>query len=171
MATHKAGHGTLFLMTGMRRKEKEIKEKVIQEEILRQAEVGRLGTAVDGVPYVVPMNFCYVEDTIYLHSFRDGKKIKAIQSNPRVCFEVDEGEIIKGETPCDYSWRFTSVIANGVATVVEDKDERLRGLRLISDKYSPGKGKMITPEIMEKNKHVWIIRIDIDEMAGKKSPA
>ncbi len=158
-------------MTGMRRKEKEIIEKVIQEEILRQAEVGRLGTAVDGVPYVVPMNFCYVEDTIYLHSFRDGKKIRAIQANPRVCFEVDEGEIVKGETPCDYSWRFTSVIANGVATVVEDKDERLRGLRLISDKYSPGKGKMITPEIMEKNKHVWIIRIDIDEMAGKKSPA
>jgi len=158
-------------MSGMRRKEKEITAKVVQEEILRQAEVGRLGTAVNGVPYVVPMNFCYVEDTIYLHSFRGGKKIKAIQSNPRVCFEVDEGEIIKGETPCDYSWRFTSVIANGVATVVEDQDERLRGLRLISDKYSPGKGSMITPEIMEKNKHVWIIRIDIDEMAGKKSPA
>ena len=158
-------------MTGMRRKEKEITEKAVQEEILRQAEVGRLGTAVDGVPYVVPMNFCYVEDTIYLHSFRDGKKIRAIQSNPKVCFEVDEGEIIKGDAPCDYSWRFTSVIANGVATVVEDQDERLRGLRLISDKYSPGKGAMITPEIMEKNKHVWIIRIDIDEMAGKKSPA
>ena len=158
-------------MSSMRRKEKEIIEKVIQEEILRQAEVGRLGTAVDGVPYVVPMNFCYVKDAIYLHSFRDGKKIRAIKSNPRVCFEVDEGEIIKGETPCDYSWKLTSVIVNGVATVVEDQDERLRGLRLISDKYSPGKGVMITPEIMEKNKHVWIIRIDVEEMAGKKSPA
>lgn len=158
-------------MSGMRRKEKEITEKVVQEEVLRQAEVGRLGMSVDGVPYVVPMNFCYVENAIYLHSFRDGKKIKAIQTNPRVCFEVDEGEMIKGETPCDYSWRFTSVIANGVATVVEEQDERLRGLRLISDKYSPGKGAMITPEIMEKHKHVWIIRIDIHEMAGKKSPA
>ena len=158
-------------MTGMRRKEKEITEKVIQEEILRQAEVGRLGTVVDGAPYVVPMNFCYVKDMIYLHSFRNGKKIRAIQSNSRVCFEVDEGEIIKGDAPCNYSWRYTSVIANGVATVVEDQDERLRGLRLIGDKYSPGKGKMITTETMEKNKHLWIIRIDIDEMSGKKSPA
>ena len=158
-------------MSGMRRKEKEITEKVIQEEILRQAQVGRLGTAVDGSPYIVPMNFCYVEDRIYLHSFRDGKKIKGIQSNPRVCFEVDEGEIITGEAPCNYSWRYTSVIANGKATVVEDEDERLKGLRLISDKYSPGKGKMITPETMEKNKHLWIIRIEIDEMTGKKSPA
>ncbi len=158
-------------MTGMRRKEKEITDKVVQEEILRQAEVGRLGTVVNGAPYVVPMNFCYVKDMIYLHSFRDGKKIRAVQSNPRVCFEVDEGEIIKGDAPCNYSWRYTSVIVNGVATVVEDQDERLRGLRLIGDKYSLGKGKMITTETMEKNKHLWIIRIDIDEMSGKKSPA
>jgi nitroimidazol reductase NimA-like FMN-containing flavoprotein (pyridoxamine 5'-phosphate oxidase superfamily) len=158
-------------MSGMRRKEREVTEKVVQEEILRQAEVGRLGTLVDGSPYVVPMNFCYVEDRIYLHSFRDGKKIKGIKSNPRVCFEVDEGEIITGETPCAYSWRYTSVIVNGKASVVEDENERLKGLRLISDKYSPGKGKMIIPEIVEKNKHLWIIRIDIDEMTGKKSPA
>ena len=67
----------------MRRKEKEITEKAVQEEILRQAEVGRLGTAVDGVPYVVPMNFCYVEDTIYLHSFKDGKKIKLAQTDKK----------------------------------------------------------------------------------------
>jgi len=158
-------------MSGMRRKEKEVTEKVVQEEILRQAEVGRLGTAIDGSPYIVPINFCYVEDMIYLHSFRDGKKIRGIQSNPRVCFEVDEGEIITGEDPCAYSWRYTSVVANGKATIVEDEDERLRGLRFISDKYSPGKGKLITPETMEKNKHLWIIRIDIDEMTGKKSPA
>ena len=158
-------------MMGMRRKEKEVTEKVVKEEILRQTEVGRLGIIIKGSPYVVPMNFSYVKDRIYLHSFRDGKKIKGIQSNPRVCFEVDEGEVIKGEAPCDYSWRYTSVIAYGNATIVEDEEERIRGLRLISDKYSPGKGKMVTPEIMEKNKHLWIIRIDIDEMTGKKSPA
>lgn len=158
-------------MTGMRRKEKEITEKVVQEEILRQTDVGRLGISIDGVPYVVPMNFCYVEDKIYLHSFRDGMKIKGLQANPKVCFEVDEGEIIKGDSPCDYSWEYTSVIANGKASIVEDEEERLMGLRLISDKYSPGKGKMITPEVMDKNKHVSIIRIDVREMTGKKSPA
>ena len=171
MATHKAGQETVFPMIDMRRKEKEVTEKVVQEDILRQAEVGRLGTVVDSSPYIVPMNFCYVEDRIYLHSFKNGKKIKGIQSNPRVCFEVDEGEIIKGEAPCDYSWRFTSVVAYGKAIIVEDEAERLRGLRFIGDKYSPGKGKMITPETMEKNKHLWIIRIDIDEMTAKKSPA
>ena len=155
----------------MRRKEKEITAKVVKEEILRQTDVGRLGLVIDGKPYVVPMNFCYVEDKIYLHSHKDGKKMQEIRNSPEVCFEVDEGEIIKGENPCDYSWQYTSVIANGKAVIVEDDAERLKGLKLISNKYSPGKGAMITEELMAKFKHLWIVRINVEEMTGKKSPA
>lgn len=155
----------------MRRKEKEITAKVVIEEILRQTDVGRLGLVIDGKPYVVPMNFCYVEDRIYLHSHKDGKKMQEIRKSPEVCFEVDEGDIITGENPCDYSWQYTSVIANGKASIVEDDAERLKGLKLISDKYSPGKGAMITEELMAKFKHLWIVRIDVEEMTGKKSPA
>jgi nitroimidazol reductase NimA-like FMN-containing flavoprotein (pyridoxamine 5'-phosphate oxidase superfamily) len=155
----------------MRRKEKEITQKVVKEEILRQTDVGRLGLVIDGSPYVVPMNFCYTGDKIYLHSHKDGKKMQELRKNPSVCFEVDEGEIITGENPCDYSWEYTSVIAYGKASIVEDEAERLKALKLISDKYSPGKGKMITEELMGKFKHLWIVRIDVDEMTGKKSPA
>jgi nitroimidazol reductase NimA-like FMN-containing flavoprotein (pyridoxamine 5'-phosphate oxidase superfamily) len=155
----------------MRRKDKEITEKVIIEEILRQTDVGRLGLVIDGKPYVVPMNFSYIGDKIYLHSHKDGKKMQEIKKNPDVCFEVDEGDIITGENPCDFSWQYTSVIANGKAMIVDDEAERLKGLKLISDKYSPGKGVKITKELMEKFKHLWIVRIDIEEMTGKKSPA
>ena len=155
----------------MRRKEKEITEKVIKEEILRQTDVGRLGLVIDGAPYIVPMNFCYIGDKIYLHSHKDGTKMKEIRNSPLVSFEVDDGEIITGENPCDYSWRYTSVVAKGKATIVEDQAERLKGLKLISDKYSPGKGATITEELIGKFKHLWIVRIDVDELTGKKSPA
>jgi len=157
-------------VSGMRRKDKEITEKVVMEEILRQNDVGRLGTAVDGEPYIVPMNFAYYKDKIYLHTHRDGKKIKDIEKNSRVCFEVDSGEIIKGEEPCDFSWRYKSVIAYGTARIVDTMEERVTALRLISDKYSFGKGKLITPELMEKFDHLSIIEIKIEDMTGKKSP-
>ena len=101
----------------------------------------------------------------------DGKKMQEIRKDPYVCFEVDEGEMITGENPCDYSWKYTSVLAYGKATIVEDEAERLKGLKLISNKYSPGKGSLITEELMGKFKHLWIIRIDVEEMTGKKSPA
>jgi len=171
LETVKAGNPSGYDMSDMRRKDKEIIEKVIIEEILRQNEVGRLATAVDGEPYIVPMNFAYIRDKIYLHTHKDGKKIKDIQKNPMVCFEVDSGEIVTGDNPCDYSWRYRSAVAYGKASIVESKNERLKALRLISEKYSFGKGKLITPELMEKFGHLWIIEIDIDKMTGKQSPA
>jgi nitroimidazol reductase NimA-like FMN-containing flavoprotein (pyridoxamine 5'-phosphate oxidase superfamily) len=157
-------------MSNMRRKEKEITDKVVIEEIFRQNEVGRLGTAVDGEPYIVPMNFAYISGKIFLHTHKDGKKIRDIQKNPRVCFEVDSGEMITGENPCDFSWEFKSAIAYGKARIIESSEERLNALRIISDKYSFGKGKLITPELMEKFGHLWLIEIKVDKMTGKRSP-
>ena len=170
MATHKATQIRLFSMS-MRRKDKEITQKVVKEEILRQNYVGRLGLVINGNPYIVPMNFCYSQDVIYLHSHKDGLKMQEIRKTPRVCFEVDEGEMIAGENPCDYSWEYTSVIAYGKARVVEEKHERLKALRLISDKYSPGKGRLITKELIAKFGHLSLVKIEVDEMTGKRSPA
>ena len=158
-------------MSFMRRKDEEIKDKIVIEEILRQNLVGRLGTAVNGIPYVVPMNYAYMQGRIFLHTHRDGKKIKDILQNPQVCFEVDSGQMIEGELPCEYSWEYYSVIVHGEATLVEDKNEKLKALRIISDKYAFGKSNKITSETIEKNNALIVIQIDINQMSGKKSPA
>jgi hypothetical protein len=155
----------------MRRGEKEIKERAVLEEILRENQVGRLGTAVDGRPYVVPMNFVYTNGRIILHTHRDGKKVKDIQRNPRVCFEVDSGEIIAGDDPCGYSWSYRSVIADGTAALIEDPGEKLKALRLLSDKYAFGKGSRLDMEKVTGFKDLLVIEIRVDEMTGKKSPA
>ena len=170
MITHKATQTRLFSMS-MRRKDKEITQKVVKEEILRQTYVGRLGLVINGNPYIVPMNFCYSQEVIYLHSHKDGLKMQELRKTPQVCFEVDEGEMITGENPCDYSWEYTSVIAYGKASVIMDKDERLKALRLLSDKYSPGKGKLITKELITKFDHLSLVKIEVEKMTGKKSPA
>lgn len=156
-------------MSSMRRKDKEIKDKVVNEEILLQNLVGRLGTSVDGIPYVVPMNFAYVKDKIYLHSHQDGKKVIEIKKNPKVCFEVDSGEMIEGDAPCDYSWRYHSVIVQGTARIVTDPAEKLATLKIISNKYAFGKGDQITAETIEKNTALIAIIIDVESMTGKKS--
>ena len=157
-------------MSTMRRKEKEIKEKAVLEEILRENHVGRLGTAVDGRPYVVPMNFVYTKDRILLHTHKNGKKVKDIQRNPHVCFEVDCGEIIEGDDPCNYSWTYQSVIANGTAKLIEDPEDKLEALRLLTDKYAFGKGRRLNQEKINKFKDLLVIEIKVDEMTGKKSP-
>jgi nitroimidazol reductase NimA-like FMN-containing flavoprotein (pyridoxamine 5'-phosphate oxidase superfamily) len=157
-------------MSSMRRKDKEITEKTVMEEILRENEVGRLGTAVNGRPYVVPMNFAYRDGKIYLHSHKDGKKFRDIAENNLVCFEVDSGEMIEGSKPCDYSWNYGSVIAYGKAMIINDAKEKLEALKIISDRYAWGKGSKLTLKMVENMQSLAVIRIDINEMTGKKSP-
>jgi len=154
----------------MRRKEKEIKEKAVMEEILREQEVGRLATSVDDQPYVVPINFVYTGGKIVFHSHKDGTKMRNISKNPYVCFEVDFGEIVRGEKPCNYSWKYMSVIVRGKAKVIEGSKERLAALRRISNKYAPGKGQTLTEEDMAKNEQLILVEIEVDEMTGKRSP-
>ena len=157
-------------MPGMRRKEKEITEKAVIEEVLRENGVGRLATAVNDHPYVVPLNFVYFDGKVFFHSHKDGTKMKNIAENPRVCFEVDSGEIVTGEKPCDFTWKYRSVIVSGKAHIVTDAGKRLTVLKRLSDKYSPGKGKLLTAEDLAKNPQLVIVEIAVDEMTGKKSP-
>lgn len=158
-------------MVGLRRKEKEIKEKSEIEKVLHEAKVGRLGTSKDGTPYIVPVSYVYDNGKIIIHGAKQGKKMDDISVNPQVCFEVDISEIITSDDPCNYSYRYRSVIANGTAKILEDPNDKLEGLRLLTEKYAPGQGPKLTEEHLKKNRNLNVVEITIHEMVGKKSPA
>jgi nitroimidazol reductase NimA-like FMN-containing flavoprotein (pyridoxamine 5'-phosphate oxidase superfamily) len=73
------------------------------EQLLKRVSIGRLGCALDGQPYVVPVCFSYEPKCIYLFS-TVGQKIKWMRRNPKVCLQVDE---IGNRS----NW--TSVVVNG----------------------------------------------------------
>ncbi len=158
-------------MTGLRRAEKEIKDPVEVEAVLVEAEVGRLGTCAGGRPYVVPLSFAYSNGRILFHGAAEGRKMRDIARNPRVCFEVDVAELLPAEDPCNYNFRYRSVVAEGTARVIEGEDERIEGLRMIVEKYAPGTGDRITGETVGRFKDLAVVEIKIDEMVGKKNPA
>lgn len=158
-------------MAGLRRADKEIRDRTEVEAVLREAAVGRLGTCSDGRPYVVPLSFVYRDGKIYFHGAAEGKKMADIALNPRVCFEVDEAELMPAEDPCSFNFRFRSVIADGTARVIEDPAERLAALRLLVEKYAPGKGGTLTEERVRGSASLAVVEIVIEEMVGKKSPA
>jgi uncharacterized protein len=58
-------------------------------ELLNRVSIGRLGCSLDDQPYVVPVQFSYESDSIYIFSTA-GKKIKWMRKNPKVCLQVDE---------------------------------------------------------------------------------
>lgn len=157
-------------MTSLRRPDKEIKEKAEIVQVLLEAGVGRLGTCYKSQPYVVPVSFVYHNEKIIFHGAKIGKKMENIAKNPRVCFEVDTSEIIPSENPCNFTYRYKSVVAQGTARVLEEPIEKTDALKLLIEKYAPYKGDQLTEKRMEAFDNLAIVIITIEEMVGKKNP-
>ena len=136
------------------------------EEILSKAKFLRIALSDSDKPYIIPMAFGYKDNKIYLHCSREGKKIDILNRNPRIAFEAyAEAEIITSEDICKYNVRYRSVVGNGQARFVEDYDEKVEGLTILSEHY----GKKGPFEFEEwKVNRLCIIKIEIEEMTGKQ---
>lgn len=156
----------------MHRPEKKIRDRDELEVILRGAEVGRLGTCVGGEPYVVPVNFAYDDGRIVFHCARWGKKLENIVENPRVCFEVDiNGGVIPAGDPCNFSFRYQSIIAHGKARVHTDPQKVVEAMKLLVEKYaSAAMADQITVEAVSR-RQLAVVEITLEEMTGKRSPS
>lgn len=68
----------------------EIKSKEKIKEFLDKEHVGRIATIdQNGYPQVIPMNFVFLNDAIYMHSHTKGEKLENVTRNDKVGFEVD----------------------------------------------------------------------------------
>jgi hypothetical protein len=153
----------------MRREKKEIRNRAVIDKLLNICPVGRLGTiGKDGYPRIKPLNFIYLDGTIYFHSAREGEKIDDIDRDNRVIFEIDEplGYVKSDINPCSAKYLYRSVMIKGKAVVVDDDAERLLVLKLLMMKYRPegGYGEFLP----EKLGITAVVRIDIEEITGKE---
>jgi nitroimidazol reductase NimA-like FMN-containing flavoprotein (pyridoxamine 5'-phosphate oxidase superfamily) len=150
---------------GMRRKDKEITDLGMIEEIINRAEVCRIAVCDGDMPYSVPMNFGYRDGRVYLHSAREGRKVDILRRNNRVCFEVDiDHALVTADHSCGFDMKYRSVIAFGKAYLLEDEEEKRQGLDIIMEHYGEETGH----HYKEKNLSLaLVIRIDIDEMTCK----
>lgn len=137
------------------------------ENTLSKAKFIRIALSDSETPYIVPMSFGYLDNEIYLHSSQKGRKIEILKKNPKICFEADiETEVMTAENPCKYNVRYRSVIGHGQAKFLEDYDEKVRGLTVLSEHY----GKKGPFEFEEwKVNRLCVIKIEIEKMTGKEN--
>jgi len=63
-------------------------------------------------------------------------KIEILKKNPWVCFEAAvKTELINADEPCKYNVRYRSVIGYGKVKFLEDYNEKVEGLTVLSEHY------------------------------------
>ena len=122
----------------------EIKSYEKIKEFLNDEHVGRISSIdVDGFPQIIPMNFVFRNDAVYMHSHVKGEKLNNILKNNKVGFEADrELEFLPSyfEDPHNASLADTlyiSVVIKGLASFVIDREEKTLALNGLMEKYQP----------------------------------
>ena len=124
-------------------------------------------TDENGIPYVIPMNFGYENNTIYLHSAKDGRSIRALEKNRNVCivFSTNMKLVYQNvEVACSYGAQVASVVCEGKVVFEDDFDEKVRVLNIIMKQYSDRTFTYSTPAI--NNVKVW--KVLIESISGKE---
>ena len=148
------------------------KDKIIK--FLNEESTGRISSIDEqGFPQIIPMNFVFLNDSVYMHSHIRGEKIENIKRNSKVGFEVDRNlEFLPSyfSDPQDASLADTlyiSVVIKGEAQLVKDNEEKVLALNGLMEKYQPeGQYKPINKN-MEVLDATAVIKIIPKEMNGK----
>ena len=160
----------------MRRNDKKIESAAELAELLQSGDICHLSMVDDGKPYVIPLNYGYIEGgyleggttngALYFHSAPEGRKLDILRKNPQVCFSiVADHQLIEGVKACSWSASYRSVIGTGKAFILTEPAEKDEGLKILMAQYSDR-----DYEFSEKDlERVVVIRVEIEEMSGKGS--
>lgn len=134
--------------------------------LLEKGEYGFLATVgEDGLPYGVPLSYVILDDAVYLHSARDGRKV----DNLRFCRDVSF--TVVGKTEPVYAKNFTtyyeSAMVFGTVGEVTDADEKFRVLYALAEKYLPEHLDKADNDIRHSLSRTAIYRLDIEAVTGK----
>ncbi len=109
------------------------------EAIINKTQVCHVAFVDVDKPYVLPFNFGYKNQTLYIHSAPTGRKINILQKNKNVCvsFEADSKLFVRHEqVACSYSMTFKSVVLSGVVEFIEDVESKKEIMNIIMKHYT-----------------------------------
>ena len=120
----------------MRRKDRQVTKVSEIEETLNKCKIFRVGMMDDHGIYVLPLNFGYFLDDskleLYFHGAKTGKKVELLRENISIGFEMDcEHELIEDDNPCEYSYKYASIIGQGKATIISNDLEKAKALNFL----------------------------------------
>jgi len=147
----------------MRRKDRQLtEEKAV--EMMRDALWGTLSLSTGkGEPYGVPVNFVYVDKTIYIHCAKEGKKIDLIKENKRASFCIVASSEIRPEA---FTTAYSSAMAMGNIEIAPET-EKGKALELIIEKYCPSLELEGADYIKRLYDRTEVIKLSIESISGK----
>ena len=138
--------------------------------ILDSALLASVGFVQDGQPVVVPMLYGRDGETVYLHGARKARVIRLLEGTTTACLNVTHVDgLVYARSAFNSSMNYRSATVFGTPRLIEDPDEKLRALRIISESTMPGRWDEVRDSHENEVRMTGVIALEIASASAKVS--
>jgi nitroimidazol reductase NimA-like FMN-containing flavoprotein (pyridoxamine 5'-phosphate oxidase superfamily) len=135
--------------------------------VLDAGMICHLGVLVDGVPLVLPTAYGRIGDTLYLHGSSANRSLHAADGQ-EVCVTVTHVDgLVCARSVFSHSVNYRSAVVFGTARIVTDADERLAGLRAVTEQLIPGRWDAVRAPTRKELAATSVLAIPLAEASVK----
>ena len=145
-------------------------EIVTAHRILDAGLVAHVAFVQDGSPVVVPMIYGREGETLYLHGARKSRVIRLLEETARACINVTllDG-IVVARSVFNSSMNYRSVTLFGRPRLIESREEKLHGMKVISEHTIPGRWAEVRDSHEREIKMTGVLEMPIEAASAKIS--
>jgi len=138
--------------------------------ILDEGFLCHVGFVADGQPFVIPTSYGRKDANLYLHGSAASRMLRQLQTNDGapVCVTVTllDG-LVLARSIFNHSMNYRSVVILGKAALVDDPEEKLAALRVLSEHILPGRWDDVRQPNQRELKQTSVLRLPIEEFSAK----
>ena len=158
-----------------RNKVRQLREKAAYDRasvhaVLDAGLVASVGFVQDGQPVVVPMLYGREDETLYLHGARKARVIRLLEQTQTACVNVTHVDgLVFARSAFNSSMHYRSAIVFGTPALIDDFDDKVHALRVISESTMPGRWDELREPHENEVKMTGVIRLTIDAASAKRA--
>ena len=152
----------------IREPERGVYDRETVYRILDEGFICHVGFAADGQPFVIPTSYGRDGSNLYIHGSAASRMLRQMKQSVPVCVTVTllDG-LVLARSVFNHSMNYRSVVILGKATLVDDPQEKLAALRILSEHILPGRWDDARQPNDRELKATSVLRVPIEEFSAK----
>ncbi|CAM3766269.1 pyridoxamine 5'-phosphate oxidase family protein [Kibdelosporangium persicum] len=150
-----------------RGRKRAVTDRAALDAVLDAGLICHLSVVIDGSPVVLPTGYGRDGDTLYLHGSTGALSLRSALDN-EVCVAVTllDG-IVYARSVFHFSANYRSAVVHGHARLVESAEERLHGLKVLTEHMAPGSWNHSREPNAKELAKTAVLALSLDEAALK----
>ena len=152
----------------VREPQRAVYDRGVVYKILDEGFVCHVGFTADHQTFVIPTMYARVGDAICFHGSAASRMLRGVGGGLNVCVTVTLADgLVLARSVFNHSMNYRSVVALGIAAIVDESDEKLAALQAFTEKILPGRWNDARQPNEKELKATTILRLPLTEVSAK----